>query len=164
MNNEAYVKDYITESLLSLIKTSTLDKITITDIIKKAGVSRVSFYRNFTSKEDILNKYLTNVTDKFIESSNISFKNDNLETYFITLFTHLEKYKDFTYNLYKYNCLYLIEDQFRRIFYMRNPEYDDYKKEFYIGGFFNIYRYWLINGCKETSKEISKKLINLLKK
>ena len=164
MNNEAYIKDYITDSLLSLIKTSTLDKITITDIIKKAGVSRVSFYRNFASKEDILDKYLTNVTDNFIKSSNISFKKDSLEPYFITLFTHLENHKNFAYSLYKSNCLYLIENQFRRIFYVKNPEYDNYKKEFYVGGIFNIYRYWLINGCKETSEEISKKLIDLLKK
>ena len=164
MNNEAYVKGYITDSLLSLIKTSTLDKITITDIIKKAGVSRISFYRNFSSKENILEQYLTKITDSFLESSNISFKKNNLETYFITLFTHLAEYKDFAYNLYKSNCLYLIEDQFRRIFYLRNSEYDDYKKEFYIGGLFNIYRYWLINGSKEAPEELSKKLVNLLKK
>lgn len=159
-----FVKDYITTSLLSLLKKKPLDKITITEIIQKAGVSRISFYRNFSSKENILEKYLIKITDKFIEETNISFKNDDLKTYFITLFTHLSKYKDFTLDLYKSNCLYLIEMQFKRVFNTRNYDYDKYQKQFYIGGIYNIYYYWLTNGFKETPEELSCKLVNLMQK
>ena len=117
MNNDNLsVKEYITDSLLSLISKTTLDKITVTDIIKKAGVSRVSFYRNFKSKENILEIYLTQITDNFLETSGINFKENDLKTYFTILFKHLYNYKDFSYNLYKSNCLYLVENQFKRIF------------------------------------------------
>lgn len=164
MNNEAYVKKYITESTLSLIKKKTLDKITITDIINNAGVSRVSFYRNFTSKEDILEQYLTEITDEFLKTSGLNFKQNDLQTYFIVLFTHLLEYKDFALNLNKSNSLYLIENQFKRIFNSRNSDYDNFKRQFYIGGIFNIYNYWLTHGCKESPKEIADKLVNLLEK
>lgn len=164
MNNEAYVKEYITDSLLSLIKNSTLEKITITDIIKKAGVSRISFYRNFNSKEDILEQYLTSITDNFIKNSDINFKENDLKTYFTILFKHLYNYKDFTLNLYKSNCLYLVENQFKRLFNNRNYDYDVYKRQFYIGGIYNIYYYWLINGCKESPELLAEKLVNLLQK
>ena len=32
------------------------DQITVTDITKKAGVSRMSFYRHFDSKDDVIFK------------------------------------------------------------------------------------------------------------
>ncbi|MEI4367123.1 TetR/AcrR family transcriptional regulator [Streptococcus suis] len=47
-------QDYIQEALLQLIQQKEYDKITITDIAKRAGVTRISFYRNFESKDAIL--------------------------------------------------------------------------------------------------------------
>lgn len=167
MDNEKVnilVKDSITDALLTLLKKKTLDKISITEIVNKAGVGRVSFYRNFDSKEDILEKYLIKVTDDFIQNSGIDFKHNDTKTYIIILFKHLEKYKDFTFNLYKSNCLYLVEKQFKRIFEMRNYDYSEYKRQFYIGGIYNIYYYWLVNGYKETPEEIANNLVDLLQK
>lgn len=158
------VKDSITEALLQLLKIKTLDKISITEITNKAGVGRVSFYRNFESKEDIIDKYLTNVTDNFIRNSSINFKNNDTKTYITILFEHLEKYKDFIYNLYKSNVLYLIEKQFKRIFDNRYYDYNIYKRYFYIGGIYNIFYYWLVNGFKEKPKELANELIDLLEK
>lgn len=158
------VKDFITDALIELLKKKTLDKISITEIVTKAGVGRVSFYRNFESKEDIIDKCLTKITDNFIKTSGISFKDNDTRTYIITLFNHLEKYKEFTHNIYKSNCLYLVEKQFRRIFEMRNYNYSEYKKQFYIGGIYNIYHYWLVNGFKEKPEQIANNLVDLLQK
>lgn len=158
------VKDSITDALLTLLKNKTLDKISITEITNKAGVGRVSFYRNFDNKEDIIDKYLEKVTDEFIQNSGIDFKNNDTKTYITILFKHLEQYKDFTINLYKSNCLYLVEKQFKRIFEMRNYDYNEYKRQFYIGGIYNIYHYWLVNGFKETPEELANNLVDLLQK
>ncbi|MEI4353929.1 TetR/AcrR family transcriptional regulator [Streptococcus suis] len=54
MSHNLKAKDYITQALFLLIDSKQYDDITITDIAKKAGVTRISFYRNFESKEDIL--------------------------------------------------------------------------------------------------------------
>ncbi|MFV8290768.1 TetR/AcrR family transcriptional regulator [Aerococcus viridans] len=54
MNQNLKAKDYIIQALFLLIDSKQYDDITITDIAKKAGVTRISFYRNFDSKEDIL--------------------------------------------------------------------------------------------------------------
>ncbi|HFI0633279.1 TPA: TetR/AcrR family transcriptional regulator [Streptococcus suis] len=51
-------QDYIQEALLQLIQQKEYEKITITDIAKRAGVTRISFYRNFESKDDILKQAL----------------------------------------------------------------------------------------------------------
>lgn len=54
----ALVRECITTALLELMQTKSFDSITITDLTKRAGVGRVSFYRNFESKEDVLRKHL----------------------------------------------------------------------------------------------------------
>lgn len=44
------VKSSIVDALFMLMKRKPISEITVTEIIKKAGVARVSFYRNYTSK------------------------------------------------------------------------------------------------------------------
>ncbi len=54
----AFIKDCITTALIKQMETQSLDKISVTELVKTAGVSRVSFYRNFESKQDVLEKHL----------------------------------------------------------------------------------------------------------
>ena len=57
MNNEqknTYVKRQITTALLELLKEKSISDISITELTQKAQIGRVSFYRNFQTKEDIL--------------------------------------------------------------------------------------------------------------
>ena len=44
----------IANALLSLLKTQSLNKITVTQITKEANLTRQTFYRNFEDKEDLL--------------------------------------------------------------------------------------------------------------
>ena len=48
------VKKGITMALFSLMHQKSFSDITISEIIRTAGVARVSFYRNYDSKEDVL--------------------------------------------------------------------------------------------------------------
>ena len=45
------------------------------------------------------------------------------------------------------------------VHYMLN-KYNDYKSYFIIGGIFNIYYYWLINGYQESPKDLSLKFFS----
>ncbi len=48
--------DAITEAFLDLMEEKPYTDITVTDIVSRAGVARVSFYRNFNSTSDILDR------------------------------------------------------------------------------------------------------------
>ncbi len=61
IKREALVGAYITDALLLLMRKKDYKDISITEICEKAGVTRMSFYRNFESKEDILKKWTTDV-------------------------------------------------------------------------------------------------------
>lgn len=47
-------KECILSALMVLMGEKPFAKITITEIVKRSGVSRTAFYRNFSSKEDVL--------------------------------------------------------------------------------------------------------------
>lgn len=50
--------DCIYQALVQLMETKPYEDITITDITKKAGVSRMAYYRNYREKDDILIDHL----------------------------------------------------------------------------------------------------------
>ena len=112
LQSEKYVDKYITDALFSLMKKKEYNNISITEICEKAGTGRMSFYRNFESKEDIIRKWITNTTDNFLKESDISYKKDSTKDYFIKLFTHLEKYKTEAFLIYKANLFNLLKNEF----------------------------------------------------
>lgn len=80
IKREALVSEYIEEALLLLLEKKEYKAITISEICQKAGVTRMSFYRNFEGKDDILRRWMISITDSFIESSGISYRTDSLRT------------------------------------------------------------------------------------
>ena len=52
-------KESIQEALLVLLSKKAIEEVRITEIVKKAGISRTAFYNNYTSKEEVLNDIIT---------------------------------------------------------------------------------------------------------
>lgn len=48
---------YLTTALLQLLETHDLNTISVTQVVKRAGVSRMAFYRNFETLDDLLSAY-----------------------------------------------------------------------------------------------------------
>ena len=60
-----YVKKQITAALLELLETKELKDISVSQITATAKVSRISFYRNYQDKEDILRVYMKQLMADF---------------------------------------------------------------------------------------------------
>ena len=61
------VVDCIYEALIKLMDEKPYKEITITDITKKAGVSRMAYYRNYQDKDDILIDHFKKVSSSSSE-------------------------------------------------------------------------------------------------
>ena len=57
-NEESHklTKECIQTALVDLMTKKPYEKITISEIITRSGVSRSAFYRNYSSKEDVINE------------------------------------------------------------------------------------------------------------
>src|SRR5471030_873726 len=59
-------RESIFTALIIKLKKESFNDITITQLTKVAGVSRMAFYRNYITKEDIIIKYLDELFNEFI--------------------------------------------------------------------------------------------------
>lgn len=165
IGREAFVDAYITEAFLILLKRKAYKDISITEICQKAGVTRMSFYRNFESKEDILYRKVRGITDTFLKESAISYKNDTVTEYFVKLFTHMEKQRELCEALDKAGQFHMIKDEFDRVFQnVHKDNYDEYKSFFLSGGIYNVFFFWFRNGCQEKPEDVAKRVEGILTK
>ena len=54
-------RSWIFEAVMLLMDEKPYDKITVSDITKKAGVARQTFYRNYNDKDDVVFEYIARI-------------------------------------------------------------------------------------------------------
>lgn len=150
----AFVKECITTALLQMLETQSLDDISITDLIKKAGVARNSFYRNFDSKKDVLMKHLLMLIQEwgkdFEALGDISRFSD-------TLLKHYYKYKDFYLLLYRRGLSDMIYETLRAACKLEESQnnLERYSKSMFAGLLFGWLDEWMRQGMPESPEEIA---------
>lgn len=65
-----HTQQHIEKALFSLLQKKPYTEISIAEITRKAHVSRTSFYRNYSQKNDVLTLFLANQYKKFIVAIN----------------------------------------------------------------------------------------------
>ena len=66
-NGNAYVRDCMLQALLTLMDEKAFQEISICDITRRANVSRMAYYRNYSSKEEILTSHLEGVLHQYVK-------------------------------------------------------------------------------------------------
>ena len=96
-------REAIDLAMLDLLEKQDFDRITIMSIVKRAGVSRQSFYRNYTSKEDIIIEIEEKILQVFSESLNDKKYENNLSLWFRDFFIFISQNKKYIAILIKAN-------------------------------------------------------------
>ena len=159
MNNEqknTYVKKQITATLIDLLKKKSLPEISISELTDKAGIGRVSFYRNYQSKEDILKEEsnrLIKEWGKLYESNPESAP----ETLFPSLFDFYRDHREFYTTLYNAGMSSIMMETIVGTIQitpdMKNLE--AYIKSFWAYGIYGWLLEWIKRGMPESGKELS---------
>lgn len=108
------VKVCITQSLFRLMQTKSLSEITVTELVKDAGVARASFYRNYDSKEDVLVTLIRDVLELFrrnmSEGPEGLYAADNV----LLSFRFFRKYRSYVLDLCRSGFALVILDELNR--------------------------------------------------
>ena len=144
-------KGYIAEALIQLMKIKRFSSITNKNITERAGVSHITIYRNFSSKEDIIKYYLKTLFSKYTSSWN-----DN-ENFAYQLFTFFQTNKDIIDLLYKANLQYLLLDNILELYNYNKEDAVDivYSKitvAYFVFGWCDV---WYKRGMIETPEEMA---------
>ncbi len=157
------IENAITNALLELMKEEDYEKISITDIVNKAGLSRVTYYRHFNSKEDILIRFFNNAKTRFLEINKAAGPTSN-ESMILSLFIYFKSNMEVNKTIVKAKLDSELLKFLSSEFLDNLPtKIDKYSAYFVAGALFNVCIHWLENDCKDSIEEVSRPFINIEK-
>lgn len=161
MRNKNFSKECFYNALVELMKDKEFDSIQINEICEKAGFNRSTFYRNYSSKMDIL-------MDKFKEEAKIyqEFVNSSLDksfTYKMTkLFELLRSSYDIVMQFRKAKLDYEMYQVFSSIYPANEGVNSEYAMTYKIGGVYMVIMKWMEDGMVEKEEEMAKRLKDII--
>lgn len=121
-----FIKECIAQALMTLLKKKELSAISITELTKVAGVSRMAYYRNFTSKEEIISSYCDIILQRYdeeeIESATQGTYSDM--NHMIHYFSFLIEHQDFLDIITTHACGHLFSEAMAKILSSLQPSLD----------------------------------------
>ncbi|WP_311407657.1 TetR/AcrR family transcriptional regulator [Liquorilactobacillus uvarum] len=104
------------KALMFLLREKDFDKITIKEITAKAGIARQTFYRNYTDKNDIVQKYIDIIFIDFVKQFDEKKKSlDRCQCYFRTLKNYQQSLIELT-QLYDPEVIYKTFSKYLDVF------------------------------------------------
>lgn len=164
-----YTREWTFEALYKLLQEYKLSDIKISSIIDRAGISRATFYRNFSSKEDIVKIKVNSFFHEFFNDySNYFMKNDPEDEQFLILsfFKRVDEADKLIDTVIKCNMEYLMIEgiyeiitSFRQLFYSRvktSKRAEEYTMEIVASSTWTLLSRWHKTGKVESPTVLSK--------
>jgi len=158
-----FVKECMVSALMQLLETKPMSEITVTDITDKAGVSRMSYYRNYASKDEILADHLDDIFNTYIELlkkwnyTGSCFEYD----YLLQCFQYFTKHQKFLSCLLKSGMGDLMLNHLTKFIVEtfcpdQNDIVDYYKMRAFAGSIYSAYVTWAERKNKESPCEMAR--------
>ncbi len=164
------VKNQIAAAYIELLKQSSVEDaemITISQITSKANVSRMAYYRNFTSKTNIIEYYLTeSLWQEFLDALPVDCPFWTVE-YGTVFFSHMGKHREDILVLKRHGYANLILSAINSkneelIGDMPSNSINRFQIYYAAGASYNAMLYWLEEGCKESPEDLSQNFLSFI--
>lgn len=162
------MKSYITESLFLLMEKKPYGAISIGEITQKAGVNRSTYYRNFSSKENIVRFFLDGLMKQYSDAYKIS-EEHSIEVYLQILFSCFYDHKEELLLLNRNRLSHMLLNTFndwlnkpRRM----SPDFtqEQHRIAYHVGGIYNSMILWISHGMAESPAEMTQISMSILPK
>jgi len=147
----------IEKVFIELLQTKELGEISVSDICKRAGLNRTTFYANYTDiyglADAIRDKLENEVSDLFKEEVTQGFNSND----YLKLFRHIKDNQIFykTYFKLGYDNNYKIFQYDTALAHKHfHNRFVEYHMEFFKAGITQIIKTWLKSGCQESPEDM----------
>jgi len=164
------LKECLFTALIKLMDQKDFKDIKISEIAQKAGVSRMTYYRTYDSKEDILIQYFEEQSQKMLQVLKMNPDSTVYEV-FCLFFTFFKKEAHLMEYLYKAGLLQEVLQRFASFVsgaydksdtHTLEPKNKSYEVTFLSGGLFFLLLHWIERGLVETPDEMAQMTMRLL--
>ncbi|MBQ8616176.1 MAG: TetR/AcrR family transcriptional regulator [Oscillospiraceae bacterium] len=151
-------RECIEAALVMLMKDHDFESISIMDIIRRAGVSRSAYYRNYSSKQDILTNIYDRVATAIVDALSVELATQNMVSSYRVLFDKVQEISP----LFEIIQMAGMMDQFQMSVnakYLQvidvNSAVEYYRVLSWIGSIFNIILGWMQRENRETPEQMA---------
>lgn len=161
MSNEEsnqMTKECLQTALINLMAAKPFNKITITELVLQSGVSRTAFYRNYKTKEDVLNELSNEIIHTLALTISEFRAHCNDKSWYYGIFTSVQDNAEILLLLLQSNMpIRHIFDASSLIEIVSPPatRHEHYENLAFEGGFFKILLNWLENGMQDSIDDIT---------
>lgn len=156
-------KNWITIATLELLQYKKLSELTVAEVAKKAGVSRMAFYRHFPNLSQVLTEYYEPKFQKIFDQTIHKISDEQKITDLHDFFTELTPdFKRAIAGEYTSIIFQIFTKQMAR-FYDTTTTWTDWQGskrlywiKFMSAGIFEVWLTWIQNGQKESLVEMTK--------
>lgn len=171
MEKQEKTKYRLAAAVKECMKTTPVDRITVTSIVEGAGVTRQTFYRNFQDKYDLINWYFDKLVLKSFAQIGVSHtirESLTQKLYFIqeekAFFTGAFRSDD--RNSVREHDFELILQFYKDLIARRTSRPLDEELQFllemYCQGSVYMTVKWILNGMKDTPEAMAEKLVDAM--
>lgn len=164
---EQLLRHKISETYLELLKTKEASSISITEVAKAAGVSRMAFYRSFEDKESMVDFFLGGIMHWEIAYNEETGEDFSIwdRQFIIRFFEAMYRHREAILLLSERGYAKILLEALNRTTEnasgdMSIKSIERYDLYFLAGAAFNSARFWLQNDCKETPDEMADALLS----
>ena len=168
-------KKLITDALVKLLDEKTLDKITVTDIVKKADINRGTFYAHYENVSDVVTSIFEEAFEVIKESiQGLQESSDyDIEIMLKQLQIIMERDFEFYRRIFSSDINMKVYEEISKVLisYVYDHESEIstvshadfvFYTSFYSGGIIKLYRDWFIGELPLTFDELTKRATALL--
>ncbi len=151
-----YAAERLSAALLDLMREMPYDQISIKGIAARAGVARVSFYRHFDSKDDVLRRRAQRITEDFLAHLDPSLRAYDSCAFVLALLKHMRAQDDLVRLVMKADRMDIVRAEFDRAFGVGGVDRrDSARRRFISGGLYNIFNAWVRDGYEPDAAQIA---------
>ncbi len=163
-----YTKMFLKEALLELMREKPIDRITPTELCRRAGINRSTFYAHYYTVRDLLESIEDELEKQFVRSLSANLQSSTVYDLLCEICETIRKQKDlFEILLSEHGDAAFLE---RVVGMSKSITFAEWKKsgidladdscdmvfEFIVEGSLAVLRHWAQNDMKQSPQEIAK--------
>ena len=154
-----YLKECIADAILVLVRDKPIEKLTVDEIVAKAGVGRATYFRMFHSKQEAITYKFIRMWDQYAELNGLEVK-DRFDI------RNARDFFEYNYSIrhildivYAAGLQEALHDSFYQIMVhaaQSKDRFSSYREKFYAHGLYGLLDEWIRREYQETPEEMAK--------
>ncbi len=152
-------------AMIQLLAEKELQKISVTELVKRAGVSRATFYRNYSTKDDLMSEIIDDTIRKINSFFGSVGTMDDAHQWYLEMFHTVKENEGLARNLFSIKISVAMVFSLGPL--MENGEDNEDVRRHYLtrafeGAFINIVQDWVRNGMQQSPEEMANICMGIL--